>query len=899
MPHTAQSARQSPANFPPKSGAPRGNSPGQVAARARAKATGSSAFHKSQGMPVYPGVQLQKGGPRIIAWASPQQKECFEYGPAPICASGGYGCVAAGTLIYDAERDEHVEVQKIDWEPLVLAWDGVRFVEQRATRPFLKGHAPLFEVRTARGRRIVVTDEHRFLTLDGWEPFSALRAEHAASKRVPLLASDGILLPSIWGVCPSTHVSDGRRSTGTVQGCPGGCSRCRCLCGEPLPPVGETAPVSSPSQGGAQTQHQPVLPESFVRTGGLGHTPRCTQTYPISDLLSRRGSLPPSSLRAEQGELRAFEELDEPARFEPSGLGREGSPLNQAPASQDDEFASGRGGAMIGAGVSSLDYIVEVGALGEGDFYDLHVPVYENYLAEGLINHNSGKTYAFCLKAMYISATYDRNRGLISRLRWNKLQMTTLKTFFKVCPPEAYAMGRRSDVGKSLTLNNGSEIIWSQLDDSEIMETIQGLEINWFMIDQAEDVSEEIFDVLLRRLGRWDQAIVPQHLIDAEHAAGREWPWRNDETGQYIPPTYALATCNPSHELHWIYRRFHEESREWKSKYRKMGYKIIHMNSMDNKFLPQQNRAALMEGTKEFIARFVEGKWGVPEGQIHKVTPESLLKMTPALREHLRSCVRYRAMDHGETAPTCVLWFAVDADSNIFVYQEYYQEDRLISYHREEIYKMSLVATGEGDTLDQYSRNLADPSIFSRGMQKDGVKWSVAEEYRAVKDDRANSHDAIWWDRGDNDELGTRNRINEYLKLDEKHKHPVTGELGAPYLYFVEQTPTYPRGCYEVIRQIRAQRRVKIGTKDGHDMFSDDRDTNIIDHGYDPLRYLIADQPGLPGSAQRPVNPNTVAAALTKNRLRARLEIKKRRVQSTRTSELARRATLGFLNRRR
>ena len=142
----------------------------------------------------------------------------------------------------------------------------------------------------------------------------------------------------------------------------------------------------------------------------------------------------------------------------------------------------------------------------------------------------SSKTYGLCLKAMYLSSVYPGNRGLIARKQVKKLEMTTMKTFFKVCPPETYAYGRRSDQAKSLTLNNGSEILWSQLDDSEILELLRGLEINWFFIDQAEEVSEEIFEVLLRRLGRWDQAQVPQHLIDAEHAAGRDWPWMNSET---------------------------------------------------------------------------------------------------------------------------------------------------------------------------------------------------------------------------------------------------------------------------------------------------------------------------------------------------------------------------------
>jgi hypothetical protein len=534
--------------------------------------------------------------------------------------------------------------------------------------------------------------------------------------------------------------------------------------------------------------------------------------------------------------------------------------------------------------------------LGVADFYDLHVPVYENYLAEGFINHNSSKTYGLCLKAMYLSSIYPGNRGLIARKQVKKLEMTTMKTFFKVCPPEAYVYGRRSDQAKSLTLNNGSEILWSQLDDSEILELLRGLEINWFFIDQAEEVSEEIFEVLLRRLGRWDQAAVPQHLIDAEHAAGREWPWVNTETGRPLPPTYAMIACNPDHELHWIYRRFHEKSPEWAETYSKEKYHMIHFDSTKNIFLPEQNKAALLKGTREFVARFVRGEWGIPEGQIHKIDPSSILHMTPELEKIIwTECKLSRTLDHGESSPTCCIWWALDKHGNLYAYREYYQPDRLISYHRQRIYELSLRkvtthiggVTAQEEVIEKYVSELADPSIFNPRTQR-GVSVSVAEEYLEVNEAKSDRHSAIWWQRADNNELGTRNRINEFLRRDPEHKHPITGKLGAPRLYFIERASTYPYGCVEIIRETRSARRIKVGTQDGKDVFSDERDIGIVDHAYDNLRYRVADMDALPVEAIRRPPPGSVDHTIAEFK-RSDMRTGRRRVDgSSRASDLAR-----------
>lgn len=507
--------------------------------------------------------------------------------------------------------------------------------------------------------------------------------------------------------------------------------------------------------------------------------------------------------------------------------------------------------------------------------------------------YNSAKTVTLCLKTLYISDIYPGYRWFVGRKVWDELRKTTMSSFFKFCPRAAWEPnGRRSDTEKILELNNGSSYIWGHLDDPDTLTLVRGLEINGFLLDQAEELYEEIFTALLPRLGRWDQVTVPAAVrLQYETSTGKRWPWIHEETGKIMAPSYALLTCNPDHELHWIYERFHPDSLKYKEKhiaverkprlladgtfapvgarvsYFDLGYKMIELSAYDNKYATRQSLEEMESQDDTWKRRFLHGKWGIPEGQIHNVRDESILEPSSAVLAHIEQrCTLHRAMDHGDSAPTCVLWFAVDGDGNIFVRKEYYMPNKLISEHRQNIAGMS--------HYERYQYNLADPSIFSPSMQKHNQRWSVAEEYADCVNYPRET--AVFWDKGDNDELGTRNRISEYLRLagvwemqqvdgvwqsiEVDRIHPITKEKGRwPRLFFVKRTQDYPNGCDQAIRQLKSQRREKLGTDNGKPIFSDERDLKIPDHAYDPLRYFMAAQPPLPNSMPKKYSQRSFA----------------------------------------
>jgi hypothetical protein len=210
---------------------------------------------------------------------------------------------------------------------------------------------------------------------------------------------------------------------------------------------------------------------------------------------------------------------------------------------------------------------------------------------------------------------------------------------------------------------------------------------------------------------------------------------------------------------------------------------MFHMPSEGNKFLGDTNRRYLLAHDEVFIRRNVKGLWGQPEGAIHVVHPSSILPGTAALVEWLKqTCFLVRTFDYGDSAPTCCLWSAVDRNGNVFIFREYYMANAMISTHRGNIAGLS--------GSEHYEYNLPDPSIFHKMPAKQGGRFCIADEYADCLNQSRDT--AIFWKPADNNELGTRNRINEFLRFDPERIHPVTRQPGAAQLFFVKGTDTHP-----------------------------------------------------------------------------------------------------------
>lgn len=448
--------------------------------------------------------------------------------------------------------------------------------------------------------------------------------------------------------------------------------------------------------------------------------------------------------------------------------------------------------------------------------------------------YGNGKTFVGCQKIVYILATFPNSRAVIARFEESKLRQTTMKTFYNVCPPALYDEklgGVRADSLNYCRFVNNSEVIFLHLKDYD-ERVLRGLEVNVCLVDQAEEIAEQTFTTLSARIGRWSEAKVPENLLELHPS------WPKLPNGNYKVPSYLMLLCNPDSELHWIYRRFHPESEDWQNKYiknNKMVQAGTTAETIDDEILEE-----MKSNDPSWVNRFVYGKWGIPEGNIHLLTDASLLEVgktidIDTLRTIIQRGHKTRILDHGDTAPTCCLWFVAYKDWYI-CYREYYKPDALISTHRKNIAALS--------QNENYVNNLADPSIFKKTSQKYGGRWSVSDEYGDPNIffdlDKKTPCPQLYWSPADNDELSTRNRISELLLHSRSVSHPVSNVSPSPRLFFVKKTQEWPNGCNHAITELKAQRREKIGNVNGKDLFSDDRDPNISDHSYDCIRYFCA-----------------------------------------------------------
>lgn len=521
----------------------------------------------------------------------------------------------------------------------------------------------------------------------------------------------------------------------------------------------------------------------------------------------------------------------------------------------------------------------------------------------------NGKSYAGCMRAFTHLTTFGNYSMSIARQEYKTLRQTTMKTFFKICPD---SLIYRHDEQQGLTvLINKSFIYWMHLDDYDEQD-LRGLEINSALIDQAEEIQENIYNVLDARIGRWDKAQVPIWLLrsllsgeDFELSKRIErdnpndlnkfiekftqWP-RHKKWGHFLVPNYMDVLCNVAddEEFHWTYRFYNPDSPE-----RRPDHSYVH-REMDQSLNDERTYQQMLLRDQEFVDKYVLGKRGGNRAQIHKVDKLSIIDPADYPEEDFKKFIEtlrskaalYRILDHGETGVTCCLWGAAINGIHI-LYREYYVNRTLVSDNRRNIHEMSLDhIDSEGIPIyEDYSGDFADPQIFKVTQQSiSGIKsgfTTVAAEYLDTDDISDPNCPPIAWAPADNNEFATRNRINEllgyrndaneFIITNSKFMHPITRIAPAPGIYFIKKHPRlYPYGCEQAIIQTKNQRKTLLGSDNGKNIYSEDRDEAIVDHAYDCVRYYVSMHNTGKPELKKPKSRNTFAFynAVLKNRPR-------------------------------
>jgi phage terminase large subunit len=393
----------------------------------------------------------------------------------------------------------------------------------------------------------------------------------------------------------------------------------------------------------------------------------------------------------------------------------------------------------------------------------------------------NGKTSGGCAEGFALAMEYPGCTGLICRKTLPEVKASTLQTLlhggggnpstdWPGIPQELIRSHNKSD--KKITLINDSIIYYWPLDDPD---KLTNLNLGWFLIDQAEEVSEEMYMMLQ---GRLRQHNAPRKGIILFNPNGHDWIWRRCV---YLKDAYR-------------------------------DHALIHAKTSDN-FNLTSDYIAQFEGYPEsWKRRFFDGSFDVFTGQIWPEYDPEIHEINPVPLESWWQIAE--SIDHGRRNPTAVLWgayFSRFGHNYCFIVDEHYQKGKLVSHHARKILENRRALGGV--------RPMFTVIDASASQQDPNTGRSVMDEYWA------NGVNVVPSDRH---KIARIVRVAEWLTPKDHIPHPLTGETregGWPQLYIFknclnlkEHVPQYhwkPRPPNQV-----ADAPEEAEKKDDHDVDS-------------------------------------------------------------------------------
>ncbi|MFP5437252.1 MAG: phage terminase large subunit [Bacteroidia bacterium] len=113
-----------------------------------------------------------------------------------------------------------------------------------------------------------------------------------------------------------------------------------------------------------------------------------------------------------------------------------------------------------------------------------------------------GKSWWLCSEAIKQAMMYNGNRLVIVRKELSVLRRTTLITFLSICPKEIIRNFNQTSLEVTFINDSVLTFLDANVAKDPLLQKIKGLEIGWFGIDEANEVSVEVYQVLKTRL-RW------------------------------------------------------------------------------------------------------------------------------------------------------------------------------------------------------------------------------------------------------------------------------------------------------------------------------------------------------------------------------------------------------------
>ena len=420
----------------------------------------------------------------------------------------------------------------------------------------------------------------------------------------------------------------------------------------------------------------------------------------------------------------------------------------------------------------------------------------EEFLSAGerdvLYGGAAGGGKSFALLADPLRYCHNANhRGLLLRRTLDEL--TELIDKSRQLYTKAFPGAKFRESKSTWHFPSGATICFTYLDRDKDVTRFQGQAFNWIGIDEITQYpTPYVWDYLRSRLRSTDPELQENLYMRCTANPGGVGGW-------WVKKMYIEGT--PENKAFPAFDIDTRKTFVWPSGHEKAGQPLFF-----RKFVPARltdNPHLMADGQYEAMLRslpdverkrLLEGDWDVAEGAAfpefsrtkHVVEPFDLPTNWP----------RIRAADYGYSAPSCVLWGAIDWDNNIWVYRELYAKHLTAEQLADRILEAEQI-----DPLPHYT--VLDSSCWN----KTGFGPSIAEVMM---------RQGVRWTPSDRNRIQGKMEIHRRLADD-----PYTKE---PRVRFFST-------CQNIVKQVAGIPLSKTN--------SEDVDTKAEDHAYDALRYMM------------------------------------------------------------
>lgn len=286
------------------------------------------------------------------------------------------------------------------------------------------------------------------------------------------------------------------------------------------------------------------------------------------------------------------------------------------------------------------------------------------------------KTWGSLAAIIALCRIFPNSRWAIIRKDLQRIRDTVIPSFDKIRALSGGFVGPVNQGSWTATCTNGSEILFrgENIDRDPELLRFHGYEVNGFLNEEADELSERTLVKEIERAGTW---IIPGEAVQ--------------------PPAYILNTFNPCSG--WPRRRFYIP---WRDRTIKAPYAFIPSTAADNPYVSDAQREAWKEMPESEYNRFVLGDWEALTGayydtlnvSVHLIPRKALPSPIP---DHWR---RWGSFDWGYRHWSVLGAWVTDDDGVDYLLKSVWarrmQDDELATLFREEVAPghLSLVFAG-------------------------------------------------------------------------------------------------------------------------------------------------------------------------------------------------------------